>query len=72
MGVTFWVFTPTPAAVKQARQLGLYGDTAKRLSRAARRAAPFTSALGNCRFGDFVLTVEGEKVTRVDRIAYCN
>jgi len=70
--MTFKAFTATAAAIKQARLLGLYGDTGKRLSRAARRSAPFTSELGNRRFLDFALTVEGSEIVWVNRIAYCN
>ena len=72
MDMTFKAFTATAEAIRQARLLGLYGDTAKRLSRAARRSAPFTSELGNRRFLDFALTVEGDRVVWVNRIVYCN
>ena len=61
MGMTFKAFTATGAAIKQARLIGLYGDTAKRLARAARRSAPFTSELGNRRFLDLALTTEGDR-----------
>ena len=61
-------YKATPAAIKQARAIGLYGDTAKRLSRAAKRSAQFTSELGNRRFLDFVLTVECDQVVWVDRL----
>ena len=57
----------TDQAVKQGRRAGLYGETAKRLSRMARRAAPVTSDQGNRRFDDFVLTVTDDLVTGVAR-----
>jgi len=66
--MTFREFTPMPEAVTRARALGLYGDTAKRLARAARRAARFTSDLGNRRFLDFAITVDGNLITWVNRL----
>ncbi len=64
----FRTFTPTEAAVSRARALGLFGDTAKRLMRAARRAAMFRGEEGNRRFQDFILTVEGDEITWVNRL----
>jgi len=52
-------------AVVQGRCLGLFGDTGRRLSRMARRAAPVTSDLGNRRFDDFVLDVDEDRVLGV-------
>lgn len=52
-------------AVVSGRCLGLFGDTAKRLSRMARRAAPFTSEAGNRRFAEFVLNVVEDRVLGV-------
>ena len=68
MAMRFRDYKATPDAVKQGRAIGLYGDTAKRLSRAAKRSAQFTGELGNRRFLDFVLTVEGDQVVWVDRL----
>ena len=62
--MTFKDFTAT-ARPSAGPPLGLYGDTAKRLARAARRSAQFTGELGNRRFLDFVLTVQGDKVVWV-------
>jgi hypothetical protein len=70
--MTFKAFQATGEAIRQARYLGLYGDTAKRLARAARRSAPLTSELGNRRFLDFALTVEGDRIVGVDRLPSCN
>jgi hypothetical protein len=64
----FREYTATPEAVQQARSIGLYGDTAKRLARAARRACRFTSDVGNFRFTDFALTIEGNQVTWINRL----
>lgn len=61
-------YKATPEAIEQARAIGLYGDTGKRLLRAAKRSARFTSELGNRRFLDFVLTVEGDQVVWIDRL----
>jgi hypothetical protein len=61
-------YKATPEAIEQARAIGLYGDTGKRLLRAAKRSARFTSELGNRRFLDFVLTVEGDQVLWIDRL----
>ena len=64
----FREYKATPDAIRQGRAIGLFGDTAKRLSRAARRSAQFTSEFGNRRFGDFVLTVENDQVVWVERL----
>ena len=66
--MSFREFTATPEAIERARDLGLFGDTAKQLVRAARRSAQFTSELGNRRFLDFVLTVHGNEVVWVNRL----
>jgi hypothetical protein len=55
----------SPEAVVAGCILGLFGDTAKRLSRMARRAAPFTSEVGNRRFDEFVLNVVEDRVLGV-------
>jgi hypothetical protein len=66
--LNFREFSATPEAVTRARALGVYGETAKRLARAARRSATFTSDLGNRRFLDLVLTVHGKQVVWVNRL----
>ena len=68
MGVKFREYTATPEAVRQGRAIGIFGDTAKRLARAARRSAQFTSEFGNRRFGEFILTVEDGRVVWIDRL----
>ena len=62
------VTTVTPEALARARALGLYGDTEKRVLRAARRSAPFTSPLGNRRFQGFALTIECGVVKDIVRL----
>ena len=64
----FREYRVSPEAIARARSLGLYGDTAKRLARAARRSAQFTGELGNRRFLNFVLTVQGDEVVWVNRL----
>ncbi len=64
----FKAFQVTEQAIAQGRRIGLYGATDKRLARMARRSAPLTSDLGNRRFHDFALTVDGEKVVWVERL----
>ena len=66
--MSFRVYRVSPEAVARGRELGLYGDTAKRLARAARRSAQFSGELGNRRFHDFVLTVRGDEVIWVNRL----
>jgi hypothetical protein len=66
--MSFREYRVTKEAIARGRELGLYGETAKRLSRAARRSAQFTSELGNRRFQDFVLTVQGDEVVWVNRL----
>jgi hypothetical protein len=68
MGLKYRTYTPTPEAVSRARAIGLYGNTAKRLMRAAKRSAQFSSDFGNRRFQDFVLTVDGDQITWVERL----
>ena len=67
----FRTYKATPQAVSQARWYGVYGDTAKRIARMARRAAPFTHDLGNRRFDQFVLEVEQDEVRSIHRLASC-
>ena len=56
------------AAIADARGVGIVGDIAARLSRMARRAAPFTSDIANHRFNDFGLQVVGDQVVGVSII----
>ena len=64
----FRTFVATEAAITRARALDLFGNTAMRLARAARRSAMFRGEEGNRRFHDFILTVEGEEITWVNRL----
>ena len=64
----FREYRATDDAIRQGRLVGVYGDTAKRLSRMARRSAPVTSEIGNRRFNDFVLSVDGDQVVWVERM----
>ena len=47
-------FTVSEDAIEMGREVGLWGDTAKRLQRMARRAAPVTSEHGNRRFNEWL------------------
>jgi hypothetical protein len=62
------VYTVSEDAVRQAREIGLCGEVAKRLARMAKRSAPLTHEEGNRRFGDFVLRVEDRCVVAVNRL----
>jgi hypothetical protein len=64
----FRTYTPLPEAVAQARSIGLFGDTGKRLSRMARRASAVKSDHGNWRFFEFFLTIDGEHIVNVFRL----
>jgi hypothetical protein len=66
--MSFREYRVTDEAVVRGREIGLYGATANRLSRAARRSAQYTGALGNRRFQDLVLTIEGDAVVWVNRL----
>ena len=66
--MSFRQYRVVPEAVRRARDLGLYGDTAKRLARAARRSAPLTSELGNRRFWNLALVVDQDTVVWVNRL----
>ena len=61
----FREYKVTPQAIEQGRACGLFGDTAKRLSRMARRSAPFTHECGNRRFNEFVLLITDDQVEGV-------
>jgi hypothetical protein len=65
-------YEATPNAIAQARYFGLYGDTAKRLARMAKRSAPITSPYGNRRFHDFILKIAEGKVLGVSRLYELN
>lgn len=65
--MSFREFKPTPEAVRRARDIGVYGNTANRLVRAARRACKISHELGNFRFTDLALTIEGNKIVWVNR-----
>jgi hypothetical protein len=60
-------FQVSAEAVARGREIGVYGDTSKRLARMARRSAPFTGERGNRRFNDFILTTQGQSVIWVER-----
>ena len=67
--MSFRAYQATPEAIKQGRSIGIYGNTAARLARAAKRSAQFTGDLGNRRFLNFVLTLHGEKIVWVNLLA---
>jgi len=66
--MSFRQYKVTPQAVARGREIGLFGDTAKRIARAARRSAQFTGEQGNRRFFDLILTVKGDQVVWVNRL----
>ena len=68
----FKQYVATPTAVAQARSLGLFGSTSIRLSRMAKRSAPFTSSFGNRRYEDYILTVEDHQIVEVNRLEQMN
>lgn len=57
----------TEKAMQDAHDVGIYGDVQKRLSRMARRAARISSIVGNRRYHEFILKVEGDTVSGVAR-----
>ena len=61
----FREYTVTDEAVVAARRAGVEGDVRARVSRMARRSAPFAHPDGNKRFRRYVLRVEGQTVTNV-------
>jgi hypothetical protein len=65
----FRSFEVSDFAARQARSLGMSGDVAARVARMARRSAVCTSEFGNRRFGEFFLTVQGNVVTEITRVA---
>ena len=64
----FRSYAVDPGAVEMARACGLFGDTAKRLARMARRASAATSEHGNWRFFDYFLTIEADRIVGVIRL----
>lgn len=59
-------FTVTADAVAKGRSFGIHGDTAARICRMAKRAARFTHELGNRRFQDYVLSIDGKTITDIN------
>lgn len=55
-------------AIEMGREVGLWGDTEKRLQRMARRAAPVTSEYGNRRFNDWFMTIKDGTIQSVTRL----
>jgi hypothetical protein len=66
----FREYDVTPQAIAQAKALGLWGFTTKRVQRMARRSTPVTTDWGNRRFYDYVLNIQGDKVLSVTRIDF--
>lgn len=55
--------------LRQARKLGIFGnDVEAQLKRMAKLSAPITHEYGNRRFQQFLLTIEGDTVTRLIRM----
>ncbi|WP_266032647.1 hypothetical protein [Brucella intermedia] len=63
-------YRTTPEAIERGREMGVYGDTEKRLIRMAARSAPVTHEYGNRRFQNFVLRVVGDLITDVTRVDF--
>lgn len=61
-------YTVSQNAVAMGRDYGLWGDTAKRLRRMARRAAPVTSEYGNRRFNEWIMQVKDGTIQSVTRL----
>ena len=55
-------------AVRTGRASGLYGNTAARIRRMSRRAAPVTSEHGNRRFNEWFMLIEHGEVKSVTRV----
>lgn len=66
----FKQYRSSPTAIAQAQVLGILGDIPRRLSRMARRAAPFTADNANRRFNDYGLQIVDDLVTGVFFIDY--
>lgn len=63
-------YSASPATVRKARTIGIYGNTIARLSRMARRSAPVTNDYGNRRFMSYVLRVEGSTIQDVTYVNF--
>lgn len=61
-------YTVSENAIQRGRDFGLWGDTAKRLRRMARRAAPVTSKHGNRRFNEWIMLVKDGTIQSVTRL----
>lgn len=55
-------YTVSEAAVRQARNCGIYGDTEARVRGIAAHAAPTTHSAGNATYGPFLLLLRGTHV----------
>ena len=64
----FRQYVVTEQAAAQGRELGLGQHAVTRIERMAHRAAPFTHKLGNRRYEDFVLKMEGGQVLAIARL----
>ncbi len=68
--IRYRAYKISDGVARQARGLGVYGDTKARLQRMLKRAAMFTSPAGNRRFQNFAFMVEGDVVKWVARLDY--
>ena len=66
--IRFPTYRFTDPALAQARSLGIYGNTAERLTRMLKRAAPLTSPLGDRRFQEFAFKLQDDLVVWVERL----
>jgi hypothetical protein len=60
-------YTISDTALRRARKLGMYGDARGRLGRIAREAEPLVHPTATHRFGDYLLTIEGDVVLSITR-----
>lgn len=67
MSSEFRQFSVSDHAYAKGEMLGIDGDVEARIARMARRSAPCTHPNGNRRFEDFLLTVDGNTVTDIER-----
>lgn len=63
----FRQFHVSNTAKEQARALGMYGDLDNRLADMAKRSAPWKCPQGDRRFEGYILSIDGDIVTGIDR-----
>lgn len=61
-------YAVSESALNDAAIRGIAGQIANRLSRMAKRSAPFTCRLGNRRYDDYILSISQEGVIEQVRL----